>query len=57
MTAEFWDTMAKRVTRDLQNAVLSDITIAIQRKKDEGILIDDIQMMEIINSLHQEYGN
>lgn len=37
--------------------VLSYIVVEMKRKQDEGLLIDFDEMMEIINSLSETYGN
>jgi hypothetical protein len=56
MNHDFWKDLSSKVFTDISRQVLSDITVRMKQKQNEGLRIDDIEMMEIINSLHDEYG-
>ncbi len=57
MPKEFWDTMAKRITRELQNEVLSDVMVAIQKELSPSGCLTIDELTAIISNLRQEYGN
>ena len=57
MNNEFWNEMGRQLTIDLKRAVLSDVVVEINKKQEEGLIINQEEMMDIINNLSQKYGN
>jgi hypothetical protein len=47
----------KKLAVELQRSVLSDITVEMQKIKDEGLIVDEQEMLIIINNLSHKYGN
>ena len=47
--------LKKEVRVLIQRNVLADITLAMYKKREEGLQINWEEMMEIINNLSQEY--
>ena len=45
----------KKLAVELQRSVLSDITVEMQKIKDEGLIVDEQEMLIIINNLSHKY--
>ena len=57
MEKNFWETVSKRITRELQNEVLSDVIVAIQKELSPSGCLTIDELTAIISNLRQEYGN
>ena len=49
------DEIQKKIELNIRQDVLLDIQLKMWKKKEEGILLDFNETLEIINNLHEQY--